>query len=332
MQTFTGEQMLQIDIANCFGKDQLTWLERILWTEIHEDVLEKMAPIAADKLLYMKAVYAYREARKGNSIGHNMFLDATASGLQIMAALSGCKKTAQHVNLINTGSREDVYIEVANKMNQLLPTAEHVSRDGSKGTSIKKPVMTHYYNKMRQDTLSEPQQEAFYSVLSESFEGAEAVKNVINSYWNADALYHQWTLPNGRVVRVLVTDMTTARIQVDELKGVTFSYRFETNQPSFINSSLCPNIIHSIDAYIVEEMIERAKVLGFELAHIFDCFTTHPNHMSKVTQLYREILAEIADSNLLANILSEISGTKVILTKFSNDLSKDILNSEYALS
>ena len=54
--------------------------------------------------------------------------------------------------------------------------------------------------------------------------------------------------------------------------------------------------------------------------------------MQDVARHYREIMAEIADSDLLADILSEITGETVSINKMSDDLSNDILNSEYMLS
>lgn len=319
--------MIKIDIANCYGLDKEDWATRLMWFQVNVNKLEELIKSAAEPMLYIKAVMAYRDTMVGLASGHNMFLDATASGLQILAVLSGCKKTARHVNLINTGDREDVYIEVMTAMNKHLPVDQQVDRN-----LVKKPVMTHYYNKMRQDTLTGPQEDAFYTVLSESFEGAEAVKDYINTQWNPDALEHTWTLPDGHVSRVLVTEMVTARVEVDELNHTTFSHRFEANLPSTTSSSLVPNIVHSIDAYVVREMIRRSNAEGFELAHIFDAFTAHPNYMVRVTELYRDIMAELADMPLLENIMDEIRGHHIPLQKFSYDLSTDIRNSEYMLS
>jgi len=324
---FNGLDMLRIDIANCFGLDKVSWIDRLMWFHEHHNELENLVENADESLLYLKAVKALRKTEAGEPSGHIMFLDATASGLQIMAALSGCKKTARHVNLINTGHREDVYQEVAVAMNQLLAPKHHVIR-----SLVKKPVMTHYYNKTRQDTLNTEQETAFYTVLSESFEGAEAVKDTINDYWNPNALQHVWTLPDGHVARVRVTHMVNARIEVDELDHTTFTYRFEANNSSRLGTSLVPNVIHSIDGYIAREMVRRAHQEGFQLAHIHDAFCSLPNNMQRVRELYKRIMAEIADMDLLESILSEISGTSVQLNKFSDNLSQSILDSEYALS
>ena len=79
-------------------------------------------------------------------------------------------------------------------------------------------------------------------------------------------------------------------------------------------------------------MVRRADDQGFQLAHIHDAFCAHPNNMNKVRTNYRVIMAEIADSDLLANILTELAGSPQSVNKLSNDLSVEILKSEYILS
>ena len=353
MQQFNGLDMLKIDIANTFGLDKAEWMDRLVWVEMNLGNLEALVEDASEPLLMAKAVQALRDTEAGIPTGHNMFLDATASGLQIMACMTGCKTTAAQVNLIDTGERNDVYTAVMTSINAMLSDTEQVDR-----AAVKDPLMTHFYNSRRQPILAfgeiveseeaynyimtdqdtglfwgmTPVLQAFYDMLPELFPGACAMMLTVNPYWDANALEHIWTLPDGHVARVLVTNMVNAHIEVDELDHATFAYRFEANGPSEVGTSLLPNIVHSVDGYVVREMVRRSHALGFELAHIHDAFTAHPNNMQKVRELYVEILAEIAESNLLADILSEISGTTVELQKFSDDLHLDILNSEYPLS
>ena len=122
------------------------------------------------------------------------------------------------------------------------------------------------------------------------------------------------------------------RIEIDELNHRTFTYRYNKQQPSENYRSLVANIVHSVDGYVAREMVRRCHILKIELVHIHDCFVFSPDYLQVVSQTYREILAEIANSDLLSDILSEISGNYVPVTKLSTDLAKDILNSEYMLS
>ena len=332
MRELTGLDMLHIDVANCYGQDKEEWIDRLLWTQCNIDNLRDLKSKADEPLLYEKAVLALEEVQQRHPVGHNMFLDATSSGYQIMAALSGCKVTGANTNMVYNGKRNDLYLKMATTMNGIIPdTADRITR-----AIIKHPTMTTAYNSKKQpETVfgkNTPELYAFHDTLATEVPGALVVMDTINQYWDNSATEHTWTLPDGHVSRVLVTDVVTARIEVDELNHTKFSHRFEAIMPSDHGVSLVANIVQSVESYIVREMIRMAKSQGFELAHIFDAFTALPNHMTKVMQNYRVIMAKIADSNLLADILSEISGTNVCFVKMSTDLSKDILASQYMLS
>lgn len=327
MQEFKGIEYIKISAANEFGMDKLTWQGRINWFDQNVNELDSLVESAANKFLFTKAINAYNDAINGKPTGYIMALDATASGLQIMACLSGCKKTAAAVNLIDTGNREDVYSKVGDSMNLVLSPSEAVTRG-----DVKKPIMTHYYNKSTQKGLTDAQAAAFYVTLNASFSGAEDVMEIINDCWDKAALKHSWSTPDGHIASVKVVEAVDTRIEVDELDHTTFTYRYTSNQASDRHTSLCPNFIHSLDAWVARMMVRMAKDQGFQLAHIHDSFWSSPNHMNKVRSNYRTILAELADSNALSTFIKDVTGNTVVLGKDSNDLSKDILNSEYALS
>lgn len=317
---------LKIAIAGHAGQDKLTWSERINWfnQQLNFDIDTFDEPI-----LGSKAIQAYLDSKKGIPTGYVMSIDATASGLQVMSALSGCKVTAKACNMVNTGNREDIYQSVTDKMNKLLKPIDQVTR-----SDVKKPVMTTFYNSEAnpKETFTEPQLEAFYASLDDTLPGALDVMEAINEYWDFDSDVHMWTLPDGHVAKVPVTEMTNIRIEVDELNHRTFTYRYNKQQPSENYRSLVANIVHSVDGYVAREMVRRCHALKIQLVHIHDCFVFSPDYLQIVCQTYREILAEIANSDLLSDILSEISGNYVPVTKHSTNLAKEILNSEYMLS
>ena len=77
-------------------------------------------------------------------------------------------------------------------------------------------------------------------------------------------------------------------------------------------------------------MIRRCN---FQLSHIHDCFVFNPNYLQQVTKMFRDIMAEIAKSNLLEDILRQITGDSALTIKKSSlDLDKYIVNSSYMLS
>ena len=317
---------LKIAIANHAGQDKLTWNERINW---FNQQLNLDASTFDEPILGSKAIQAYLDSKKGIPTGYTMSIDATASGLQIMSALSGCKVTARACNMTNTGSRQDIYEHIASKMNAILKPVEHVTRK-----LVKKPVMTTFYNSEANPkaTFSPLQLLAFHESLDDTLPGAIDVMKAINEFWDFTADVHMWTLPDGHVAKVPVTEMSDIRIEVDELNHRTFTYRYNKQQPSENFRSLVANIVHSVDGYVAREMVRRCHSMNIELVHIHDCFVFSPDYLQVVSQTYREVLADIADSDLLSDILSEISGNYVPVAKLSSDLSKDILNSEYMLS
>ena len=322
----TNLNNIKIAVANHAGHDKLTWNERIKW---FNQQLDWDMDQFAEPILGSKALGAYYDAKNGRKTGYVMSIDATASGLQIMSALSGCKDTARVCNMVNTGNREDVYQMIADKMNIRLNGKYRVTRK-----DVKKPCMTTFYNSLANpmSVFNKHQLKAFYDTLDGLMPGAMDVMESINDFWDYDGDIHTWTLPDGHVARVPVTEMSDVRIEIDELDHRTFTYRYNKQQPSENYRSLVANIVHSVDGYVAREMIRRGHAMGIELVHIHDCFVFSPDYLQTVSQLYREILAQIADSDLLSDILSEISGTHVPVTKLSTDLSKDILNSQYMLS
>jgi hypothetical protein len=70
----------------------------------------------------------------------------------------------------------------------------------------------------------------------------------------------------------------------------------------------------------------------FPLVTVHDEFKAHPNNVNWVRWNYREILAEIADSNVLDDILGQIHGYAGSFSKLSFNLADLIRQSNYALS
>lgn len=329
MQTFTGRQYLKIDIANNFGLDRLDWNDRLHWFDNNEHKLNSIDSLAKHPILFRKAVRAYRHAEKGNPINHPMGLDATASGLQIMGALSGCVVTAKATNLVNTGHREDVYDAVATGMQAHGATT--TTRD-----LVKKPVMTVFYGSKAQPKKifgeDTPELFAFYDALKEKLPGAFELMDILQAYWRSDVLHHQWTLPDGHIAKVPVTQVIDKQLEIDECDHLRVTYRCKVLSEKDKSRALAANIVHSIDAWIVRQMVAAAKQQGYWLAPIHDCFYAHPNNMNLVRENYVKIMTWLSRNNILQSILSEIAGYKVRYRPRKEGLEQLIPDSEYSLS
>lgn len=323
MQQLSPLEYIKIDAANQFGLDKETWDDRIKWFDKN---LGAMKPLEADEpLLFQKALNAYYDALSGTPTGFIMGLDATASGLQIMAALIGCHQTGKAVNLIDTGKREDVYSEIGKQM-------------GKERVMVKYPIMTYFYGSrlVPESAFGELVNE-FYEALEVKLPGAVECMNDMQECWQPDALEHKWTLPDGHTSKVKVMVPVDKKIEIDEMENAngnhaTFTHRAYINTPKETGLSLAANIVHSIDGYVVREMFRKAEEQGFELLAIHDSFWASPNYMQNVRENYVQILADIADSDLLQGILRQVTNSQVEYIKLSDNLAPFILKAEYALS
>ena len=147
----------------------------------------------------------------------------------------------------------------------------------------------------------------FYKALRKYCEGALEVQDTINACWDNSKDVNIWTLPDGHTAYCPVSKILESKIEIPE-KGMKISYTHtvqRTNPQE--NRSLCPNLVHSLDAYICREVVKRLNSLDIEVSPIHDSFGVHPNHCDELRRIYRELLAEIYESDILINLLKEIT-------------------------
>lgn len=92
--------------------------------------------------------------------------------------------------------------------------------------------------------------------------------------------------------------------------------------------------IHLCDANQREQiwaLLESMPEKPFKVLAVHDCFRVHPNYANDLRSQYNQVLYEISQSQLLQNIGGQILGEEVIVNK-RDDISKDILETNYALS
>jgi hypothetical protein len=81
--------------------------------------------------------------------------------------------------------------------------------------------------------------------------------------------------------------------------------------------------------FILHSMIEHQP---FPVVTIHDEFKCGANHMNHLRQHYINVFAELAESNLLSDLLSQVHGQPGTFTKLSTNLGSLIRGSNYALS
>lgn len=253
MQTFTGKQYLQIDIANNFGLDKLDWNERLDWFAAHEHRLEEMMPQADEPALYFASVQAWRKVQRGEPSGYPISLDATSSGLQFLACLTGDRSAAEICNVVDVGHRCDAYTAVYQHMLSRARKTSEISRQ-----NCKTAVMYGLYG-----STAEPKRvfgpqlvRVFISTMKELAPAAWELNEDFLAMWNPETLINTWVLPDNFHVQIKV--MAPIVEPVNFLDQPFYVVR-EVNMPLEGGRSLGANTIHSLDGMVVREMVRRCS-------------------------------------------------------------------------
>ena len=242
---------------------------------------------------------------------------------QILAEIRQLKTNP--LNYTESVIRADPYTMVAEAMVEKLPDTKVFEGLNFKQIRAlcKKPVMTTFYNSKQQPISvfgeGTPELEAFYATLWELFPGAMNVMEAINSRWDSNAMYHEWTTPDGTVAHVKVEEMIDG---VLDNEGLNLPYRYRLNQPSKSGISLPANVIQSLDAFCIRYVADNAD---FDFSHIHDDFQSHPNNMGKVRALFLDSLKVIAESHFLEEFCGKDFGIE------HEDFVEGLASSSYAL-
>ncbi len=204
-------------------------------------------------------------------------------------------------------------------------------------TEVKASVMQAGYGQQEKGTkgqlfndIGDKYDEGLYDIFVQAVEdvvpGFYSIMNQVNKLWNPKWTSVFYTMPDGFIVTIKPTNSKWVEFKLfGEIPIKAKVSGVEKEKQALV---LFVSIIHSVDSYIAREVIKKCN---FDIITIHDGYRTHPNHTHKVKQYYNEVLANINDSNLFTDILSEILNTTI--PPMEGDLnSEDILKAVYSLS
>lgn len=264
-QTFTGKEYLKIDIANNFGLDKLSWNDRIAWFDQNESQLPALLNQAAEPALFYAGTKAWEDTLAKRPSGYMISLDATSSGLQILAVLTGDRSAAQLCNVVDTGAREDAYTNIYNLMLGVLGQNAKISRD-----DVKQAIMTALYSSVAvpKRVFGEGELLAlFYEILSTMAPAAWELNETMLDLWNPTATSHDWVMPDNFHAHIKVIDTVSDTIHFE---NQPFHVAYKVNQPIPEGRSLGANMVHAIDGMIVREIVRRCDYNQQQVERIAD--------------------------------------------------------------
>lgn len=278
MQKFTGKAYLQMDIASSFGKDmdKQTWATRLAWFDANESRLRELIPQAENPAMFFAGIEAWECFKAGKASGYPISLDATSSGLQLLAVLTGDRKAAMLCNVINavdhtgTVKRKDAYTAIYSAMLEVIKDNSKISRDDTKDA-----IMTSLYSSVaipKQIFGEGPLLNVFYDTMKANCPGVWELNEAMLAFWRPDALSHDWVLPDNFHVKVKV--MTQEKETVHFLNE-PFDVLRKVNKPMPEGRSLGANTVHSLDGMIVREMTRRCDYNPEQVNYVYGLVYDH---------------------------------------------------------
>ena len=314
-------EWIKFQVATTFGLDKATIQERLDWVDANEARIKRVAtdPIGnigdwegvEEPWLFLAACEEYYYTCIDCSRHYTRLpvaVDATCSGVQILAGLARDASAAKLVNVLPGDKPQDAYRAVAEVA---LPNIPERLQPYTDRKVTKRTVMTLPYNSkphsnrkyIREAYIEagiEPTKEeltivvkavrdAMRQVLPGVMEVMEWIEKEVGVIMRSGATHLEWTTPSGFVVHQKLNKKHVERLQLQLLGKVT-QVTVATGDTDEVNvqkhkNTTSPNLIHSLDASLL-----HLATLRFDapLALIHDSVLCRATDMGVLSYLLRE--------------------------------------------
>ena len=335
-----AEQWIAFQVATCYGNglDKATMQERQDWVRDNHDLISR---VASDPLVHIHLWEAADEpwqflaaceefnacviecSRSWTS--QPIAVDATCSGLQILAGLARDQSTARYVNVLPGEKPQDAYKAVAENAKARLPEklAVLLDRKVTKRTVMCLPYgATRHSNRAYiREALKEkgaeftPDEltlivnavrEAMFDIFPGPMRVMDWIKQEVSAAFKRGADHLQWETPSGFIVKQNRRKRTIQRIKLQILGrcNVNLTTGFEGPDVNGHKSSTAPNLIHSADASLLHLAFLKFNS-PFTVIH--DSVLCRATDMSELNRVVRETYYEIfANRNFLQEFAEAI--------------------------
>ena len=325
MRFFSPMEYLIIDIANNFGMDKLTYRERLDWFTDNiepyinnfssdEDIFKFVESSdnidELDKPLVFASLQAYRDYLNGKPSGYMVSFDATASGLQIMSALTNDELGMQWTNATDEPKRYDIYTEVF-EQTKILYKHYYPNKEPKALTrkDIKAAIMVLFYGGTLAVIKHLDYDKELYNVLVQVcnllLKKPMYLLNGLLDTINAGQHLYEWIMPDGFHVKTpLFTEYSEKHVFNDEV--IYTKYKDLGLDESFKGTPA--NVMHSIDAMIMREMVRRCNYNKNKILEVISNF----ERLLQMSENELELLSNTVGHGLndrLQNYMNQYSST-----------------------
>ena len=342
-------EWLAFQVATTYGKDKDTWEERQEWVINNTTLIARIAedPIgclseweaAEEPWQFLAACEEYYNCiimRRRRYTCLPVAIDATCSGLQILAGLARDKSTATLVNVIGSDRPQDAYKAVAEYSKPKIPEKLRPYWDRK---SVKRSVMTIPYNAKPfsnrtyiRDALKDKGIEIDQEDLTQTVKAVRGAMDTIvpgpmsvmkwiekevsaiikSGRKKANVVELEWTTPSGFVVTQRLMKRNVQQLRLQLLGECRINLTTDDDEKVSIvrhKAATAPNLIHSLDASLLQMASEEFDA---PLATIHDSVLCRATDMTRLSTLVRETYMKLfANKDYLTDFATAI-GAKTL--------------------
>ena len=334
-----SERWLRFQVATTYGLDKETLNERLAWTYENEWLIERIAkdPIGnlsdwegAEEPWQFAAscdeMYHCVIKRDRISTGLPVAIDATCSGIQIIAGMTKCKSTAKMVNVIPSSEPQDVYKVIAEKSKPYIPEKirPHWDRKCTKRTVMTIPYNAKPFSNRSyiRDALKEKGIEISKEELTQTVKAVRAamdlvvpgamrvmkwIESEVSNAIKRGAKELEWVTPSGFIVSQQIFKKEYERITLQVLGQCNM--RVSTGDSAEVDktrhkAATAPNLIHSLDASL---LCLSALDFNHPIALIHDSVLCRATDMTELSRIVREKYMHLfAEHDYLTDFANQI--------------------------
>ena len=337
--THEAEGWIRFQVATTYGLDKSTMEDRQDWVLHNHDLITRVAtdPVgnlsdwesADEPWQFLASAHEYYHTCilcDKNYTSLPIAVDATCSGLQILAGLARDKSTAQLVNVCPSDKPQDAYAVVASTA---TPECPNSIRDYMDRKVVKRVVMTVPYNAKPysnrgyiRDALKEKGVELEKEDLTATVKAVRDAMNVIvpgpmkvmkwiekevSAAIDRGEQELQWSTPSGFVVtqRLMKPEVETIELQLlGRCKVKVATTESDKVDKSHHKNATAPNLIHSLDASLLHLSAIRFNA---PIALIHDSVLCRATDMTILSALVRETYMHLfAEQDYLTSWANQI--------------------------
>ena len=334
-----AEKWLAFQCATTFGLDKSPMEERQEWVKHNIPLITLIARNPLDNVhewenveepwQFLAACYEYYNCvitKNCHTTSLPIAIDATCSGLQILAGLARDKSTAELVNVTRSPMPQDAYKVVAMESRGKIPKRLRIVWDRK---CVKRVVMTIPYNakpysnrsyikaalkekniEIDKDELTQTVKavrDAMHKVVPGPMDVMRWIEDEVSRALARGVSELEWTTPSGFVVHQKLMKKRIERLTLQLLGECRLHVATDDTDEvdkARNKAATAPNLIHSLDASLLHIATMRFKS---PIALIHDSVLCRATDMSVLSTLVRETYMHLfAKNNYLEKFASQI--------------------------